>query len=55
MLCQIVQARLWAQGLTLGMLAAAGALKHVNNRMQEQKGIVKDVSTIFLRTHDRTY
>jgi hypothetical protein len=36
---QVVQARMWAQGLTIGVLVAAGALTHKNRQEAAASGM----------------
>lgn len=36
---QIVQARMWAQGLTLGVLIAAGVMTHTRRAKEMEDGV----------------
>ena len=38
---QIVQARMWAQGLTIGVVLAAGALTHAHRTRMQEEGAVR--------------
>lgn len=50
-MCQIVQARMWAQGITIGVLLAAGAMTQANKiKNNDDSSIYRHVTNTVSQT-----